>query len=85
MAIKTFLIEKFSTAASTNSGRVHIVPSRGGWSVKKEGAKRATFVTATKESAVKAASNIKSAVRVIVHMGTSKNPSSDSSLPFGEG
>jgi len=38
-ASKSKLTENFSTAASTNSGRVHIVPSKSGWKVKKEGAK----------------------------------------------
>lgn len=70
MTIKTSntkLTEKFSKAASTNTGRVHVVPSKDGWTVKKEGAKRATVVKTTKEGAVKAANNIKKAVRVIVH------------------
>ena len=61
------LTEKFSKAASTNSGRVHVVSSKDGWAVKKEGAKRATVVKSTKEGAVKAANNIKSAKRVVVH------------------
>lgn len=61
------LSEKFRTAASTNNGRVHVVPSKDGWSVKKEGSKRATVVTATKESAVQAASRLQSAERIVVH------------------
>lgn len=64
---KSNLTKKFSAAASTNNGRVHVVPSKDGWAVKKEGAKRATVVKQTKEGAVKAANNIKTAVRVIVH------------------
>lgn len=64
---KVRLLEKFSKAASTTSGRVHVVPSKDGWAVKKEGAKRASSVQATKASAVKAATGIKSADRVIVH------------------
>jgi len=63
----TNLSDKFSKAASTNHGRVHVVPSKDGWSVKKEGAKRATVVKNSKESAVKAANSIKSMQRVIVH------------------
>ena len=63
----TKLTEKFSKAASTNSGRVHVVPSKDGWAVKKEGAKRATVVKPTKEGAVKAANKIKTAERVVVH------------------
>jgi len=65
--INTKLTEKFSKAASTNSGRVHVVQSKDGWAVKKEGAKRATVVKTTKEGAVKAANNIKTAVRIVVH------------------
>ena len=61
------LTGKFEKAASTNSGRVHVVPSKDGWAVKKEGAKRASVVTSTKGSAVKAANNLKSAVRIVVH------------------
>lgn len=63
----TKLTEKFSKAAATNSGRVHVVPSKDGWAVKKEGVKRATVVKPTKEGAVKAASNIKTAERVVIH------------------
>ena len=61
------IVEKFRKAASTNSGRVHIVPSKDGWSVKKEGAKRASSVQTTKASAVKVASSLKSAERLIIH------------------
>lgn len=64
---KTNLTDKFSKAASTNSGRVHVVPSKDGWAVKKEGAKRASVVTPTKGSALKAANSLKAAVRVVVH------------------
>lgn len=61
------LIEKFSKAASSNSGRVHVVPSKDGWAVKKEGAKRASAVKSTKESAVKTAIKLKSTISVIIH------------------
>ncbi len=67
MTTKTKWTEKFSKAASTNSGRVHVVPSKDGWAVKKEGAKRATVVKKTKEGAVKAANSIKTSERVVVH------------------
>ncbi|MFB6340955.1 DUF2188 domain-containing protein [Saccharicrinis sp. FJH62] len=66
-ASKSNLTEKFSKAASSNSGRVHVVPSKSGWSVKKEGAKRSTAVRATREDAIKAAKDVKSADRIIVH------------------
>lgn len=61
------LTKKFSKAASTNSGRVHVVPSKDGWSVKKEGSKRSTAVRPTKAGALKAAKSVKSAERIIVH------------------
>jgi hypothetical protein len=64
---KSNLTGKFSKAASTNSGRVHVVPSKDGWSVKKEGAKRSSVVASTKEGAIKAAKNVKSAERIVVH------------------
>jgi len=61
------LTGKFTKAASSNSNRVHVVPSKDGWSVKKEGSKRATAVKPTKEGAIKAAKNVKSAERIVVH------------------
>ncbi len=61
------MTEKFSQAASTNNGRVHVVSSNDGWAVKKEGAKRATVVKSTKVDAVKAANNIKTAESVVIH------------------
>lgn len=61
------LTEKFSKAASSNSGRVHVVPSKDGWAVKKEGAKRASAVKDTKDSAVRTANTLKSTERVIIH------------------
>ncbi len=66
-ASKSNLTGKFSKAASTKSGRVHVVPSKSGWSVKKEGAKRSTAVKPTKEGAVKAAKLVKSADRIVIH------------------
>lgn len=61
------MTDSFRVAGSTNSGRVHVVPSKDGWAVKKEGAVRASVVTTTKARAVKAANNIKSAARIVVH------------------
>lgn len=61
------MTDSFRQAGSTNSGRVHVVPSKDGWAVKKEGAIRASVVTPTKAGAVKAANNIKSAERIVVH------------------
>jgi hypothetical protein len=64
---KESLSAKLRKAASTNSNNVHIVPSRDGWSVKREGAVRSTAVRATKDEAIKAARQLKSAERIIVH------------------
>lgn len=64
---KSNLTEKFGKAAASKSGRIHVVPSKSGWSVKKEGAKRSTAVRPTKEGAVKLAKQVKSADRVIIH------------------
>ena len=61
------MTDSFRLAGSTNSGRVHVVPSKDGWAVKKEGAVRASVVKQTKAGAVKAANNIKSVERVVVH------------------
>lgn len=61
------LTEKFSKAASTNNGRVHVVPSKDGWAVKREGAKRASAVKSTKDSAVRVASNLKTVDKLIIH------------------
>ena len=61
------LVEKFSRAASSTSGRVHEVPSQDGWLVKKAGAKRASSVQNTKADAVKAANGLKAVERVIIH------------------
>ncbi len=61
------MTDKFGLAASSNSGRVHVVPGKDGWSVKKAGATRASIVTSTKASALKAANNLKDAERIVVH------------------
>lgn len=64
---KDALSAKLRRAASTNSNSVHIVPSKDGWSVKREGAVRSTAVRATKGEALKAARELKSAERIIIH------------------
>jgi len=61
------LTESFKKAASTKSSRVHVVPSKSGWSVKKEGSKRASSVAPTKSAAVSAAKNMKSGDRIVIH------------------
>lgn len=46
---------KLKEASKSNSGRFHVVPTSKGWSVKKEGAKRAISTSHTKDSAVRVA------------------------------
>ena len=38
--------------------RIHVIPQRGGWAVKKEGAKRAAAVVASKSTAIDKAKSI---------------------------
>ena len=64
---KDALSAKLRKDASTNSNSIHFVPSKDGWSVKREGAVRSTAVRATKDEALKAASELKSAERIIIH------------------
>jgi len=50
--------------------RIHVVPQKGGWAVKKEGAKRAAAVVASKSTAIDKAKSIGSLGRgrdVVVH------------------
>ena len=61
------LTDRFKKAASSQSGRVHVVHGKDGWSVKKEGAKRSSVVKSSKSEAVKAAKSFKSVDRVVVH------------------
>ncbi len=65
--IKRKLTAEFRKAASSNTGRVHIVPGKDGWSVKREGSKRSTAVRSTIQGALKVANSVKSADRIIVH------------------
>lgn len=64
---KKHLKEKFIKAASSNSGRIHIVPSKDGWSVKREGSKRSSAVRTTKEEAIRFAKSLNSNKRIIIH------------------
>ena len=61
------LTSKFKKAASNRKGIVHVVPSKDGWSIKKEGSIRSSAIKSTKNSAINAAKKIKSAERVVVH------------------
>jgi hypothetical protein len=59
--------EKFGKAASQSNGRVHVVPIKDGWAVKKEGNKIASSVKSTKSSAVSAAKSVVGPERIIIH------------------
>lgn len=62
------LTQKFSVAAASNSGRVHVVPGIDGWSVKKEGSIRSMLVFKSKKGAVVAATkNVASSGQIVIH------------------
>jgi len=61
------LNEKFVFAARENSGRIHIVPARDGWSIKKEGIKRSYAIKSSEKSAVSSAKKIRPFSKIIVH------------------
>lgn len=61
------LLSKFINAASTNTGRVHIIPSQSVWLVKKEGSKRSSAIRPTIEAAVKTAKSMKFSSNIIIH------------------
>ncbi|MCU0425898.1 MAG: DUF2188 domain-containing protein [Candidatus Kapabacteria bacterium] len=61
------LAAEFRKAAMTNHGYIHVVPSKSGWSVKKEGSLKSSAVRKTKEEAVQVARNLQSGTRIIVH------------------
>lgn len=61
------LANKFRVAASTRSGRIHVVSSSTGWVIKKEGAKRAYKVVESKNKALQVAKRIVSNKTIIVH------------------
>lgn len=61
------LVQKFKEAASKNNDRIHVIATKKGWSVKKEGASRAISVSETREAAVKTALKVSSIEKVVVH------------------
>lgn len=64
----TNLSNKFRAAASNKKSQViHVVPSKDGWAVKKEGAHRASAIAKSKNEAVSAAKRLKSGSRIVVH------------------
>ncbi|MFZ4476154.1 MAG: DUF2188 domain-containing protein [Saprospiraceae bacterium] len=64
---KVGLLEKFIEAVQSNSNAVHIVPSLDGWTVKKEGSKRAHAVKASEEEAIKYAKETLTGDKIILH------------------
>jgi len=61
------LTQKFSVAAASNSGRVHIVPGIDGWSIKKEGSIRSMLVLTSKKGAVVAAKGVATSGQIVIH------------------
>ncbi len=61
------LFEKFSIAASSNTGRIHVVESSDGWSVKKEGAVRSYSVKKNKQEAFAVADKLKVMEVIVLH------------------
>jgi hypothetical protein len=53
--------------ASTSHNRVHVIETNYGWAVKREGAKKASFVKNSKQSALLVANNLRSVNSIIVH------------------
>jgi len=66
-SIKSRISGRFSKSASSKSGKVHIIQSKDGWSVKREGAKRSSVVKNSQDSAIKAAKKLRSIDRVVIH------------------
>lgn len=64
---RSILSGKFISAGSTKTGRVHVVQSKDGWSVKKEGVKRAAAVKESKVDAVNFAKSIASSGEIVIH------------------
>lgn len=65
--IKNRISGEFVKSASSKSGKIHVVQSKDGWSVKREGTKRSSVVKKTQASAIKAAKKFRSTDRVIIH------------------
>ncbi|MEO1259760.1 MAG: DUF2188 domain-containing protein [Bacteroidota bacterium] len=66
IANKSALTDKFRSAASNHSGRIHIVHATTGWAVKREGTMRASGVYPTKKEAINRAKEHKHYRGVII-------------------
>ena len=64
---RTNMTLQFENAASASDGRIHIVPSKGRWAIKVEGARRARSVKSTRRSAMSFAKSLKTSHKIIVH------------------
>ncbi len=64
---KAGLVAMFRNVASTNNYRIHVVPSDDGWTVKREGTKRAYAVRESQEEALAVAKEVKSSSEVVIH------------------
>jgi hypothetical protein len=58
---------KLRLAAGTVSGRIHVIPTMKGWSVKREGASRASAIFGTKKAALQKARQLKRNSLVVLH------------------
>lgn len=66
-AINAEIVEKFVVAAAINSRRVHVIPTKDGWLVKKEGLKWASAVKRTIKEAIIEPNKGKNASRIVIH------------------
>lgn len=61
------LKEKLKKTASTDSGRVHVIPTFDKWAVSREGGTRKIYVKATKSEALSMARKMKTASSIVIH------------------
>lgn len=61
------IIKNFKKAATTKSGKVHIVPYNGRWAIKREGGKTASFITRTQAEAISKAETLDYATAYVLH------------------
>jgi len=66
-AIGQDIIVRFRDAAKTNSGNIHVIPTLHGWSVKREGAKRASSTYSSEIEAIQKAHDYSARGSVIIH------------------
>ncbi len=69
---KFHLLAQIAIEAETTHNRIHIIETNSGWAVKKEGFKRATYLRASRKSALSTVSNFKSVSSIIIHSKNGK-------------